>query len=83
MKILLFLAEGFEDLEAVAFVDVVGWTRYREWVPSVELVTTGFRPSVRGRWARSILVGLRQHWIAQAKRGLGDCSMGWPSRECG
>jgi 4-methyl-5(b-hydroxyethyl)-thiazole monophosphate biosynthesis len=54
VKILLFLAEGFEDLEAVAFVDVVGWTRYREWVPSVEVVTTGFRPSVRGRFGLRI-----------------------------
>lgn len=35
MKVLLFLAEGFEDLEAVSVLDVMGWTEYREWVPSV------------------------------------------------
>jgi hypothetical protein len=47
-----------------------------------EIRTQSMRKAPK-RWARSIPVGLRQHWIAQAKRGLGDCSMGWPSRECG
>ena len=34
MKVLLFLAEGFEDLEAVSILDVMGWTEYRERVPT-------------------------------------------------
>jgi len=54
MKILLMLAEGFEDLEAVSILDVFGWTQYREWVPTVEVVTTGFRPRVRSRFGLSV-----------------------------
>ena len=47
MKVLLFLAEGFEDMEAVSILDVMGWTQYREWVPTVGVVTTGFRSTVK------------------------------------
>lgn len=50
MKILLFLAEGFEDLEAVSILDVMGWTEYREWVPTIEVVKTGFHPTIKGRF---------------------------------
>ena len=49
-KVLLFLAEGFEDLEAVSILDVMGWTSYREHVPTVEVITTGFRPIVHSRF---------------------------------
>jgi len=54
MKVLLFLAEGFEDLEAVSVLDVMGWTQYREWVPTVEVVTTGFRPEIKSRFGLKI-----------------------------
>lgn len=54
MKVLLFLAEGFEDLEAVSIRDVMGWTAYREWVPTVEVITTGFRPLVKSRYGLEI-----------------------------
>lgn len=54
MKVLLFLAEGFEDLEAVAILDVMGWTEYREWVPTVEVVTTGFHGKIKGRFGLEI-----------------------------
>ncbi|MCU7938045.1 MAG: DJ-1/PfpI family protein [gamma proteobacterium symbiont of Bathyaustriella thionipta] len=50
IKVLLFLAEGFEDLEAISILDVMGWTQYREWVPTVEVVTTGFRSRIRSRF---------------------------------
>ncbi len=50
IKVLLFLAEGFEDLEAVSIMDIMGWTQYREWVPTVEVVTTGFRKKIRSRF---------------------------------
>ncbi len=33
-KVLLFLAEGFEDLEAAAILDVCGWTEYRDHIPT-------------------------------------------------
>jgi len=54
MKILLFLAEGFEDLEAVSVLDVMGWTEYREWIPSIEVATTGFHPEVRSRFGLTV-----------------------------
>ncbi|VAX08813.1 hypothetical protein MNBD_GAMMA25-681 [hydrothermal vent metagenome] len=50
LKVLLFLAQGFEDLEAVSIMDVMGWTTYREWVPTVEVITTGFHPEVKRRF---------------------------------
>ena len=48
--VLLFLAEGFEDLEAVSILDIMGWTEYRKWVPTVKVVTTGFREQVHSRF---------------------------------
>ena len=51
--VLLFLAEGFEDLEAVSILDIFGWTEYREWVPTVQVVTTGFRNMVNSRFGLS------------------------------
>lgn len=54
MKVLLFLAEGFEDLEAVSILDVMGWTEHREWVPTVEVVTTGFRSIIKGRFGLEV-----------------------------
>lgn len=54
MKVLLFLAEGFEDLEAVSVLDVMGWTEYREWVPTVEVITTGFHPEIRSRFGLTV-----------------------------
>jgi len=53
-KVLLFLAEGFEDLEAVSLLDVCGWTEYREHIPKVRVITTGIRPEVKGRFGLQI-----------------------------
>lgn len=50
MKVLMFLAEGFEDLEAISVLDVMGWTEYREWVPTIEVVTTGFHSTINSRF---------------------------------
>ena len=49
-QILLFLAEGFEDLEAVAILDVFGWTTYREHIPKVSVITAGFHRPVKSRY---------------------------------
>lgn len=57
-KVLLFLGEGFEDLEAVAVLSVCGWTEYREHLPKVEVVTTGLRPRVNGRFGLQIKTDL-------------------------
>lgn len=48
--VLLLLAEGFEDLEAAAIRSVCGWTEYRQHLPTVGVVTTGLRETVRGRF---------------------------------
>ena len=59
MKVLLFLAEGFEDLEAVSILDVMGWTEYREWVPTVEVEVTGFHGLIKGRFGVEIEPDIR------------------------
>ncbi len=53
-NVLLLLAEGFEDLEAVAFLDVCGWTEYRDDMPIVTVTTAGFHEEVHGRFGLSI-----------------------------
>jgi 4-methyl-5(b-hydroxyethyl)-thiazole monophosphate biosynthesis len=53
-KILLFLAQGFEDLEAVAILDVFGWTHYRENIKKASVTTTGFHKMVKSRFGLKI-----------------------------
>ena len=48
-KILLFLAQGFEEYEASVFTDVIGWSRVYGNKP-VNLVTTGLRPEIKCTW---------------------------------
>lgn len=48
-KVLLFLSEGFEAYEASAFTDVFGWSR-EVGIESVDLITTGLRPTIRCYW---------------------------------
>ncbi len=48
-NILLFLAQGFEDLEAIAVLDVFAWTRYREHIRKAAVTTTGFHEIVTSR----------------------------------
>ena len=45
MKVLLFLAKGFETMEFSVFVDVLGWARNDYQLP-VEVVTCGFQKQV-------------------------------------
>jgi len=48
-KILLLLAQGFEEYEASVFTDVIGWSRVYGNEP-VNLLTTGLRPEIRCTW---------------------------------
>ena len=48
-KVLLFLAQGFEEYEASAFTDVIGWSRAFGIEP-VNLITTGLRNEIKGTW---------------------------------
>ena len=45
MKILLFLAKGFETIEASAFIDVMGWAR-NDYHYDIDVVTCGFQKNV-------------------------------------
>ena len=48
-KVLLFLSQGFEAYEASVFTDVFGWSR-ESGLESVDLITTGLRPTVKCYW---------------------------------
>ena len=45
-KVLLFLANGFEEYKASVFTDVLGWSRSFGDIP-VEVITTGRRPKLK------------------------------------
>jgi 4-methyl-5(b-hydroxyethyl)-thiazole monophosphate biosynthesis len=53
-KVLLFLSQGFEEVEAAAFIDVFGWTHTTEGVEPVEVVVAGLHPEIRA--AHSLIV---------------------------
>jgi 4-methyl-5(b-hydroxyethyl)-thiazole monophosphate biosynthesis len=53
-KVLLFLAQGFEDLEAAAIIDICGWTYYRRHLQKVDISVTGFHKEVTGRFGLKI-----------------------------
>ena len=48
-KVLLFLAQGFEEYEAGVFTDVMGWSRVLGTEP-IDMITTGLRPEIRCKW---------------------------------
>jgi len=48
-RVLLFLAQGFEEYEASVFTDVIGWSRIYGTDP-VELKTTGLRKEIKCTW---------------------------------
>ncbi len=54
VNILLFLAQGFEDLEAITILDVCGWTQYREHLPKVTVTIAGFHKTVRSRFGLEV-----------------------------
>lgn len=45
-KVLLFLPQGFEDIEVAAFTDILGWTRVLKETKPVDVVITGFKRHV-------------------------------------
>lgn len=48
-RVLLFLAQGFEEYEASVFTDIIGWSRVYGKEP-VDLITTGLRPEIKCTW---------------------------------
>ena len=56
-KVLLFLPKGFEELEATAFIDVMGWSR-AHGTTLVALHTTGLRDTVTSAWGSGLMPSL-------------------------
>lgn len=48
-KVLLFLAQGFEEYEAAVFTDVLGWSKDLGLEP-VEVLTVGLREEIKATW---------------------------------
>jgi len=48
-RVLLFLAQGFEEYEAGVFTDVIGWSRVFG-IEGVEVVTCGLRSEIKCTW---------------------------------
>ncbi|AWH79040.1 DJ-1/PfpI family protein [Clostridioides difficile] len=55
MKILVFLAKGFETMEFSVFVDVVGWAR-NDYGHDIDVVTCGFKKQVMSTFNIQVLV---------------------------
>jgi 4-methyl-5(b-hydroxyethyl)-thiazole monophosphate biosynthesis len=55
MKILLFLAKGFETMEFSVFVDVMGWAR-NDYQYAVPVVTCGFHKQVMSTFNIPVIV---------------------------
>ncbi len=62
-SILLFLAQGFEDLEAAAVLDVFGWTQYREDIDKARVTKAAFHDPVRGRFGMAVEPDILCHEI--------------------
>lgn len=53
-KVLLFLAQGFEEYEAAVFTDIIGWSRAYGKEP-VDVVTTGLRDKIKCTWNFTVI----------------------------
>lgn len=53
-RVLLFLAEGFEDLEAVCVLSACGWTQYRPHLDAIRVSVTGLHERVHGRFGMDV-----------------------------
>ncbi|MFA5675229.1 MAG: DJ-1/PfpI family protein [Christensenellales bacterium] len=55
MKVLLFLAKGFETMEFSVFVDVLGWARH-DYHYDIDVITCGFTKTVISTFNVPVLV---------------------------
>ncbi len=53
-SVLLFLAQGFEDLEAVTVLTTCRWTEYAPHLSDVHVAVTGLHREVKGRFGLTI-----------------------------
>lgn len=62
MKILLFLAKGFETMEASVFIDVIGWAR-NDYKMDLEVITCGKTGTVISAFGVPVTVDALLHEI--------------------
>jgi 4-methyl-5(b-hydroxyethyl)-thiazole monophosphate biosynthesis len=55
-QVLMFLSQGFEDLEAVTVIDILGWKRVRDYLTPIDLKTCAFHNEVVGKFGIKIEV---------------------------
>ncbi|HBG6082502.1 TPA: DJ-1/PfpI family protein [Clostridioides difficile] len=55
MKVLVFLAKGFETMEFSVFIDVMGWAR-NDYGHDIDVVTCGFKKQVMSTFNIQVLV---------------------------
>jgi len=55
MKVLIFLAKGFETMEFSAFVDVLGWARH-DYHYDIDVITCGFSKTVLSTFNVPVIV---------------------------
>lgn len=48
-KVLLFVPQGFEDMEVAAFTNIFGWTRVLKEVRPVDMVVAGTKRNIRSK----------------------------------
>ena len=53
-RVLVLLFEGYEDAEAVCLLDVLGWTKYRPSIATVNTEVAGFHDVVHGAFGSCI-----------------------------
>ena len=57
MKVLLFLAKGFETMEASVFIDVMGWAK-TDHHHDIDVVTCGFSKTVTSSFGLPVIVDM-------------------------
>ena len=57
-SVLLLLAQGFEDVEAVTTLDILGWTAYRPSIATVKVTKCGFHDEVTSGFGMTLKTDL-------------------------
>lgn len=65
-KVLLLLANGFEELEAAAFTDIFGWSR-SDGLEGVSLTAAAIHETIKGTWNLTVVPELVIQEPAQAE----------------
>lgn len=58
-RVLMLLFEGYEDAEAACLLDMLGWTRYRPSIATVDVETAGFGDVAHGAFGTCVGTDVR------------------------